>query len=304
MLNKWKATLIWVFNDETTQTAPMGDWLNTQNHQESEWWLSVQDKCIYLQKNGEWSHFTQLNLGRLRFSKTPWIVTQPNRFSHTIQVTQRTQYHEVAEKVNIVNRPNVGPTHIHNYTLGIGLSFLALPRHIQRLTGDIPALPTPTPFDLDEPVDLIIATDGSVLFGVGYHGWVLATKEETVLLFRGGPDEGIQPLMTSYRSELGGLVARLTVLGTLFRSGTLNTRSIRFICNNKSAVTAARRPKSESLFHNTKCDWDLIVTFQDLIDRWCKGIAFAFHWVKGHADRIDRPLTRYERLNIEADIQA
>jgi hypothetical protein len=98
----------------------------------------------------------------------------------------------------------VGPTHIHNYTSGIGISFLALPRHIQRLTGDIPALPTPTPFDFDEPVDLIIATDGSVLFVVGYHGWVLATKEEKLLLRGGGPDDGIQSLMTSYRSELGG----------------------------------------------------------------------------------------------------
>jgi hypothetical protein len=48
-----------------------------------------------------------------------------------IQVTQRTQYHEVAAKVNIVHRPNVGPTHIHNYASGIGLSFLDLPRHIQ-----------------------------------------------------------------------------------------------------------------------------------------------------------------------------
>jgi hypothetical protein len=186
MWNKWKATLIAVFNGETTLTAPMGDWLNTQNHQETEWWLSVQDKCIYRQNTGEWSQFTQLNLGRLRFSKTPRIVTQPNGFSRRIQVTQRTQYHEVAAKVNIVHRTNVGSTHIHNYTSGIGLLFLALPRHIQRLTEDIPALPTPTPFDFDEPVDLIIATDGSVLFGVGYHGWVLATKEETILLCGGG----------------------------------------------------------------------------------------------------------------------
>jgi hypothetical protein len=83
----------------------------------------------------------------------------------------------------------VRPTHIHNYTSGIGLSFLALPRHIQRFTDDIPALPTPSPCDLDELVDLIIATDGSVLFGVGYHGWVLATKEETILLRGGGPDD-------------------------------------------------------------------------------------------------------------------
>jgi hypothetical protein len=46
------------------------------------------------------------------------------------------------------------------------------------------------------------------------------------------------------------------------------------------------------------------VTIKDLIVLWCKGIAFSFHCVKGHADRIDRPLTRDERLNIEADIHA
>jgi hypothetical protein len=98
----------------------------------------------------------------------------------------------------------------------MGLSFIALPRNIQRLTCDIPALPTPAPFDFDKPVDLIISTDGSLLFGVEYHGWVLSTKEETILLRGGGPDDGIQSLMTSYRSELGGLVAGLAVLGTLF----------------------------------------------------------------------------------------
>jgi hypothetical protein len=46
------------------------------------------------------------------------------------------------------------------------------------------------------------------------------------------------------------------------------------------------------------------VTNQDLIARWCKGIAFSFHWVKGHANRIDLPLARDEILNIEADTQA
>jgi hypothetical protein len=39
-------------------------------------------------------------------------------------------------------------------------------------------------------------------------------------------------------------------------------------------------------------DWDLIVTIQDLIVRWCNGVSLSFHWFKGHAGRIDRPLTR------------
>jgi hypothetical protein len=62
MWNKWKAALKAVFNDETTLTASIGDWLNKKNHQESEWWLSVQEKCIYRQNNGEWSQFTQRHL--------------------------------------------------------------------------------------------------------------------------------------------------------------------------------------------------------------------------------------------------
>jgi hypothetical protein len=143
--------------------------------------------------------------------------------------------------------------------------FRAVSRHILRLTGDIPALPIPLHFDLDEPVDLLIATDGSVLFGVGYHGWVLTTKYETILLRGGGPDDGIQLLLTSYRSELGGLVAGLAVMGTLFCEGTINIQAVRFLCDNESAVTADRRPETNSIFHNTKCDWDLIMTIQDLI---------------------------------------
>jgi hypothetical protein len=172
------------------------------------------------------------------------------------------------QKKSTYPHQNASSTPIHNYTSGIGISFLALPRHIQRLTGDIPALPTPSPFDFNEPVDLIIANDGSVLFGVEYHGWVLATKDETILFRGGGPEYGIQSLMTSYRSELGGLVAGLTILGTPFRAGTMNIKSVIFIFDNESAVTTARRPTSESIFHNTECDWDLIVTIQDLIVWW------------------------------------
>jgi hypothetical protein len=151
-------------------------------------------------------------------------------------------------------------------------------------------------------VDLIIATDGSVLFGVGYHGWVLATKDEKIIRRGGAPYDGIQSLMTSYRWELGGLVTGLAVL--LFCAGTINIRSVLFLCNNESAVTVARRPTSNSIFHNTKCDWDLIVTIQDLIVRWCKGISFIFHWLKVHVDLIDWPPIRGERLNMEVNLQA
>jgi hypothetical protein len=41
-----------------------------------------------------------------------------------------------------------------------------------------------------KPQDLIVATDGSVLFDVGYHSWVVSTKEEEIIISGGGPDDG------------------------------------------------------------------------------------------------------------------
>jgi hypothetical protein len=100
--------------------------------------------------------------------------------------------------------------------------------------------------------------------------------------------------MTSYGSELGGLV--LAVLDTLYHAGIIHIQYVRFICDNESAVTAAKRPKSDSIFHSTKGEWDLIKTIQDLTVRWCDGITFSFHWAKGHTDLINRPLTRADFL--------
>jgi hypothetical protein len=47
-------------------------------------------------------------------------------------------------------------------------------------------------------VDIIIATDGSVLFGVGYHSWLIATTDEEILMTGGGLDYGAQDQMASY----------------------------------------------------------------------------------------------------------
>jgi hypothetical protein len=83
----------------------------------------------------------------------------------------------------------------------------------------------PTGWDPKTPVNIIIATDGSVTFGVGYHSWVIATEDEDILLQGGGPDDGDLLLMQSNRSELGG-GAGLALLGTLSRSGLINNNKL------------------------------------------------------------------------------
>jgi hypothetical protein len=69
--------------------------------------------------------------------------------------------------------------------------------------------------------DIIVVTYGSVVFGAGYHSWVVETNNERVLVSGDGPDDGDQLLMTSYRSELGGIASGLAVIGTLARSGKI-----------------------------------------------------------------------------------
>jgi hypothetical protein len=68
--------------------------------------------------------------------------------------------------------------------------------------GNIPDIVLPENLDCTEPTDLIVATEGSVLFGVGYHSWLVSMKDKHILLHGGGPDDGAPLYMTAYRSEL------------------------------------------------------------------------------------------------------
>jgi hypothetical protein len=64
-----------------------------------------------------------------------------------------------------------------HYQSEISDSFHSLPKHARRLAGNIPQLTLPTDLNPTEPQDLIVATDGSVLFDVAYHSWVVSTKD-------------------------------------------------------------------------------------------------------------------------------
>jgi hypothetical protein len=124
--------------------------------------------------------------------------------------------------------------------------------------------------DCIEPTDLVMATDGSVLFGVGYYRWLVSTKYEHILLRGGGPDDGAPLYITSYRSELGDICTGLTVIGVLARSGRINIMSVRLVCDNEAAVKRCNQKLTSIIYHNTERDWDLLKTFQSLQDEWCK----------------------------------
>jgi hypothetical protein len=78
-----------------------------------------------------------------------------------------------------------GIEHMIEYMSGIGEICHTLPRHIQRLVRNIPVIDVTNGMDVTEDQDIIVSTDGSVVFGVGYHSWVVTTDNEQVLLMVG-----------------------------------------------------------------------------------------------------------------------
>jgi hypothetical protein len=120
---------------------------------------------------------------------------------------------------------------------------------VERLAGDIPAFRNPAGWDPTTPVNIIIATDGSV----SYHSWVVATEDEDILLQGGGPDDGDLFLMQSYRSELGGGVRR-----------SISPWNSHF-CATMSRLSYQLTGHS---------------TINDLQENWCYGLDIAYDWVK------------------------
>jgi hypothetical protein len=230
------------------------------HHQTMEWYVDSTSNTLYRHTEGVWLRHHTSNASRMRFSSEGVGCDKPERVTHIVDTSERPRYIEVTGLKKICEEGTRECDVPFHYDTGIGYSGRQLPWHVQILVGDIAALDVPETWDSNEPRDLLVATDGSVVFGVGYHSWVITKMDEKVILSGGGPDDGEPLLMTSYRSELGGLASALAVLGMLERSGRLNIRSVKCVSDNQSAVRACKRKPTESIFHRTERDYDLLAT--------------------------------------------
>jgi hypothetical protein len=146
-------------------------------------------------------------MGRPRFCTTGMPCGIPLITTHIIDIKHRSRYIEIVHQDEVKYYVEAQPTPLNTYTYGIGNCIQALPKHVQHLVGNITTVDTPMGWDTTEPTYLIVATERSVLFGVGYHSWVIATSKEEIMLAGGGPYDCDPLLMKAYRSELGGLAA-------------------------------------------------------------------------------------------------
>jgi hypothetical protein len=217
------------------------------------------------------------------------------------EVCERARYMEIVNKYKRKEIQMAMIEHVIEYTSGIGNSCHTLPIHIQILVGNIHEIELPNGMDVTEEQDIIVTTDISVVFGVEYHSWAVATENEQELLMGGGADYGGQFVMLSYRSELRYIVSGLAVICTLVRSGKIKVKSVKLVCDNEAAINACKRKRTQSMFHRTEGDRDLISTIHYLQEHWCQDPEVHYVWLKGHADDLNRDPTKLEWMNIVAD---
>jgi hypothetical protein len=197
----WKTSLEYLAPDGHIGNT-LGDW-HSQHHQIMEWYLDAHACTLYHHIEGVWTYHKAENIDILRFQVEAHSYDEPLQYSHVVEVCERARYIEIVDKHKIKETKTSVKEHLIEYTSGIGDSFHTLPRHIQRLVENIPEIEVPNGMDVTEEHGIIVATDGSVV----YHIWVFATDKYQVLLTGGGPDDGEQLLMMSYRSELGGITS-------------------------------------------------------------------------------------------------
>jgi hypothetical protein len=211
------------------------------------------------------------------------------------------KYITITDKTNIIDITPESIVPIVQYQSSLGECFFALTRHVQHLVGNIPLPQLPNDWDVTTPVDIILATYRSVLFGVVYHSWILALDNKEIIISGGGPDDGASTYMTWYISQLGGILAGLAAISMLHRSGLACICHIKFVWDNNAAIIAAKKTVTQSIFHRLKSDYDMISTMKFLQGNWCWDSEIAYELVKGHADRGNEEPNKEERLNIEAD---
>jgi hypothetical protein len=114
-------------------------------------------------------------------------------------------------------------------------------------------------------------------------------------------DDGDQLLMKSYRSELGGIASGLAAMGTEVRSGKIKVKTVKFVCDNEAAIEACKRKRTQSVFHRTEGDHDIISTIHFLQEHWCPDTEIHYKWVKGHDNELNVYPKKLERMNIVAD---
>ena len=113
---------------------------------------------------------------------------------------------------------------------------------------------------LREDTELLGCSDGSYDPDEGhcYHGWIFASEIRQAIVEGSGPGHGLPDLLSSYRAELGGLLALVYMVYRISSYHAITAGSFRFYCDNKLALSKAVSAAPRGIAPFVTYDYDLI----------------------------------------------
>jgi hypothetical protein len=126
---------------------------------------------------------------------------------------------------------------------------------------------------------------------------VLASAVRGTVSSGSGVDDGHPALMSSYRSELGGILALLYIIYRICKYYDLSSGKAVFYCDNKVAIGNSFKSAPSGITPFFQPDYDLLGLIHELVTLIL--ITVVGNWVKGHYTGTERQLQH--DLNDEAD---
>jgi hypothetical protein len=104
--------------------------------------------------------------------------------------------------------------------------------------------------------------------------------DKTIYAKGSGPADGNPQLMSSYRAELGGLIAILYTIYRICQFHQVTSGKFKYHCDNKGVLTNVFSKKPTSITHFLQADYDLVQVAKSLVTLIPATIVA--EWVKGH----------------------
>jgi hypothetical protein len=108
------------------------------------------------------------------------------------------------------------------------------------------------------------------------HSWIFGTSTQPCMAAGAGSTDGHSTSMSSYRTELGGIVAALYIIQRICEYYDMAVGKATLYCDNKGALTKSFQPVTPGISPYMSPSYDLLLLAKQLIAR-----ILSPYWVNG-----------------------
>jgi hypothetical protein len=303
--DKWKLFLQYISSGLKLDRS-LGIWL-AEPHQQWTWFYNPMENAVYNHVDSNtWYKYSNLPTSRLTRHRenqyaNPVLSSPPTDYCYPITVTKENHY------IYSVPSQSGFPVEYSNSTPQLWDSsetpapFHNTPYFYQWLIGPTP-LTLAQCIDLEEEIkqgSLLSCSDGAYcpITNKGSHSWLFSNNTKQLLASGAGPTDGHPILMSSYRTELGGILTALYIIHRICDYYHTLSGKVTLFCDNKGAVSSSFKQAIPGISPFLSSDYDLIHLAKHLIA--ITPITVAGEWVKGHYSGNNRKIQH--DLNDKAD---